>query len=83
MSKLAYSRRKRMRPNLFALEKQRKYPLDTIARARNALARVSAYGTSNEKYEVRREVFAKYPQLKGGKAYQDFLRQKQARRAKK
>jgi len=75
-----YQKRKRLHNASFALEKQRKYPIDTIARARNALARVAANGTPDEKYEVRREVFAKYPSLKDGKAYRDFQRQKMARR---
>lgn len=80
MSKLTYAKRKRLRKSSFALEGQCKYPIDTIARACNALARVSANGTPDEKYEVRREVFAKYPSLKDGKSYQLFLKQKAARR---
>jgi len=74
-----YQKRKRLHDSSFALEKQRKYPIDTIARARNALSRVAANGTPDEKYEVRREVFAKYPSLKDGKSYRDFIRQKIAR----
>jgi hypothetical protein len=79
MPKLSYKRRKGMRSSSFALEKERKYPIDTIGRARNALARVATFGTPAEKYEVRHEVFAKYPSLKDGRAYQDFLKQKKAR----
>lgn len=77
-----YQKRKRLHSSSFALEKQRKYPIDTLARAKNALARVSAYGTPEEKYEVRREVFAKYPSLKDGKSFRDFIRQKIARKAR-
>jgi hypothetical protein len=69
-----------MRPSSFALERQRKYPINDLAHARNALARVAAHGTPAEKYEVRREVFAKFPSLKSGKSYQDYLRQKKARK---
>ena len=39
------------------------YPIDTKARARNALARVAAHGTAEEKAEVRRKVKAKYPDI--------------------
>ena len=41
-----------------------RYPMDTIARARNALARVSAHGTPAEQRAVRRAVYAKFPELK-------------------
>ena len=47
----------------FALPKERKYPIDTIERARNALARVSQFGTSAEKKTVRAKVHAKYPSI--------------------
>lgn len=42
----------------------RKYPIENIAHARNALARVSAYGSPKEKAEVRRKVYARYPKLR-------------------
>ena len=41
-----------------------RYPIDTIKRGRNALARVSAHGTPAEKAAVRRAVYANYPELK-------------------
>lgn len=63
MAKLTYQQRKRLPARQFALEKERKYPLEDITHARNALARVSAFGTESEKVEVRREVYTKYPQL--------------------
>jgi len=65
--------RRRLSRKQFALppspeEKRRgikgRYPIDTIERARNALARVSAYGTPEEKAKVRRAVYRKYPGLK-------------------
>ena len=40
-----------------------KYPIDTLARARNALARVSAHGSSREKAMVKAAVKRKYPAL--------------------
>ncbi len=64
MAKLTYQKRKRMRGTSFALEKERKYPIDTIARGRNALARVAQHGTLAEQAEVKREVYAKYPSLR-------------------
>lgn len=47
----------------FAIEKKRKYPIEDKAHARNALARVSAFGSPSEKAEVRREVRQKYPDI--------------------
>ena len=41
-----------------------RYPIPDKAHARNALARVSAYGTSAEKAIVRRNAYKKYPSLK-------------------
>jgi pyrroloquinoline quinone (PQQ) biosynthesis protein C len=46
---------------------ERAYPIHDIAHARNALARVSAYGTSEEKRRVRAAVYRRYPSLKKGK----------------
>lgn len=45
-------------------EAKGKYPIHDLAHARNALARVSAYGTPAEKKIVREKVYAKYPQLR-------------------
>ncbi len=53
-----------MRGSSFALPRERKYPIDTLARGRNALARVSAHGTEKEQGIVRRKVYQKYPSLK-------------------
>lgn len=64
MAKLTYEKRQRMRKTSFALPKERKYPIDTIARGRNALARVSAYGNRKEQGIVKRKVYAKYPSLR-------------------
>lgn len=43
-----------------------RYPIDTEARARSALAYVSQHGTPQEKEMVRRKVYARYPELKAG-----------------
>lgn len=40
------------------------YPIPDISHARNALARVSQFGSSTEKARVRAAVYAKFPQLK-------------------
>lgn len=64
MAKLTYAKRKRMRDSSFALPRERKYPIDTLVRGRNALARVSAFGNEKEKAIVRRKVYKKYPSLK-------------------
>lgn len=56
------SRRRRMAPSQFALS-GRRYPIDTIGRARNALARVAQHGNPSEKATVRRKVHARYPSI--------------------
>jgi len=50
----------------------RRYPIHDLAHARNALARVSAYGTPEEKKKVRAAVYRKYPELRNGK--EDFAK---------
>lgn len=47
--------------NDFVFKKDRKYPINDENHARNALARVSQYGTSEEKAKVRSAVSRKYP----------------------
>lgn len=41
----------------------RKYPIEDEAHARNALARVAANGSPEEKAEVRRKVHERYPSI--------------------
>jgi hypothetical protein len=64
MAKLTYEKKKRLHKKSFALPKERKYPIQDISHARNALARVSAYGTKKEQVIVRRKVLKKYPSLR-------------------
>ena len=52
--------RKQIKASNFALP-GRRYPVNTAARARNALARVAQFGTAAEKAKVRRTVKAKFP----------------------
>lgn len=62
------ARRRRLKSSTFGLPGQRKYPLDTKGRARNALSRVSQHGTPAQKARVRSAVSRKYPSIKvGGK----------------
>lgn len=73
MAKLTHKQRKGMKKGAFALpgKKTKKnpagrggYPIPDISHARNALARVSRFGTPTEKAEVRRKVYRKYPSLR-------------------
>lgn len=64
MAVLTYQKRKRMRSSSFALPKERKYPIHNLVHAKNALARVSTYGTKKEQAIVKRKVYKKYPSLK-------------------
>ena len=42
------------------------YPIPDLAHARNALSRVSQFGTPAEQARVRAAVYAKFPALKSG-----------------
>jgi len=64
MTKLTSKKRKRLRDSSFALPAQRKYPINDITHARNALARVAQNGTEYEKRKVKAAVYKKYPSLK-------------------
>ena len=61
--------RKKMSSKSFALPRAKKYRIDDLAHARNALARVSQHGSPAQKKAVRQAVVRKYPSLKktGGK----------------
>ncbi len=64
MAQLTSRGRKRMRSSSFAIPSKRKYPINDISHARNALARVAQHGSPKEKAQVRRAVYRKYPSLK-------------------
>jgi hypothetical protein len=51
---------KRLRSSAFAYPKTRQYPINTLKRARNALARAAQPGTSGSYSHVLRKVKAKY-----------------------
>ena len=59
--KLTYKKRKSLPKKSFAIPGKRKYPIHDKAHARNALARVSAHGTPQEKRQVRAAVKRRYP----------------------
>lgn len=56
-----------MSPREFALPGKRGYPINDASHARNALARVSEFGTPAEKAEVREKVHERYPGIGSGK----------------
>jgi hypothetical protein len=56
-------KRSKMKPSSFALPKQKKYPVNTLPRARNAIARVQQNGSPTEKAAVFSAVRRKYPAL--------------------
>ena len=60
---LTYRKRKQLPDSAFAIPEKRKYPIHDIAHARNALARVAAFGTPEEKRRVRAAVYRRYPEL--------------------
>jgi hypothetical protein len=53
--------RNRIKGSNFVFPKERRYPIHDVAHARNALARVSQYGTPDEQAKVRAAVHSKYP----------------------
>ena len=62
MAKLTSAKRGKLKSSSFALP-GRKYPIEDANHARNALARVSQYGTPSQKAEVRAKVHARYPSI--------------------
>jgi|GEM_PF-1483724 len=66
IGKLTTAERNALPDSEFAEPEKRKYPIEDINHARNALARVSQFGTKKEKAEVRNAVNKKYPELAQG-----------------
>lgn len=58
--KLTSTARKALPTSTFAVPSKRKYPINDKNHARNALARVSQFGNSSEKAEVRKKVKSKF-----------------------
>jgi hypothetical protein len=63
MAKLSSAGRNGLPAKSFAEPKERKYPIENAAHAKNALARVSQFGTPAEKTKVKKAVKAKYPSI--------------------
>jgi len=70
---LSTEARKKLPKSDFAIPEKRAYPIDTANRARNALSRVSQFGTPEEKSRVRRAVHMRYPEIgrEGDQKYYD------------
>lgn len=68
MAKLTSGARKALPKKSFAEPGKRAYPINNANHARNALSRVSQFGSSAEKAKVRSAVKRKFPNIgKGGK----------------
>jgi hypothetical protein len=61
MAILTTEKRKHLRDSSFAIPEERRYPINDIAHARNALARSSG---KPEEARVKKAVYKKYPSLK-------------------
>ena len=57
---------KKLKSSEFAYPEERKYPINTKARARNALARAAQSGTAGSYQTVAKKVRRKYPSIKTG-----------------
>jgi hypothetical protein len=63
MARLSTSERKAIPSSSFAEPDKRKYPIENAAHAKDALSRVSRFGTPAEKAKVNAAVKAKYPSM--------------------
>lgn len=62
--RLTASQRRKLPRSSFALPSQRKYPIDTKARAKSALSYSARSDTAGSASTVRRAVLKRYPSLK-------------------
>lgn len=60
---LSYEERQALPDQDFAIQKNRRYPIHNEEHARNALARVTQYGTVSEQRAVREAVAERYPSI--------------------
>lgn len=63
-AELTAKKRNKLPKTAFAIPGKRAYPIQDLAHARNALARVAQFGTPAEKKAVRAAVYRRYPQLR-------------------
>ena len=68
MAKLSYQQRKSLPSSAFVYPGERRYPIHDLPHARNALARVSQFGTPAEKSKVRSAVYGKWESLRKSRA---------------
>lgn len=61
--KLSYQARQKLPSKDFVFPGKRKYPIEDKPHARNALSRVSTFGSPSEKKAVRSAVHSKYPEI--------------------
>jgi len=79
MAELTTKKRNALPSKSFAIPSKRAYPIEDIAHARNALARVAAFGTEAEKAQVRTAVYKRYPELKPEETHeQEYARKRSA-----
>jgi hypothetical protein len=64
MSKLTAAERNALPDSAFAEPSLRKYPMNDANHARNALARVSQFGSSQEKSEVKTKARSGFPSIR-------------------
>ena len=63
MAKLTSKQRKNLSGGEFAIPEKKAYPINDPAHARNALARVSQFGTPAEKSQVQAAVHRHFPDI--------------------
>lgn len=63
-AKLSTEGREHIKDSNFAIPSERKYPIHDESHARNAISRVSANGTEEEKGKVKAAVYRKYPSMR-------------------
>jgi hypothetical protein len=63
MAKLTTKARKKLKKSSFVFPAKRAYPIEDPNHARNALARVSQFGTPAEQATVKAAVHKKYPSI--------------------
>lgn len=85
MAKLSYSDREKIPSSDFVLSKKAggpagkgSYPIPDKSHARNALSRVSQFGSSSEKATVRAKVHSKFPDV--GKSHKPETRKRGVKR---
>jgi hypothetical protein len=73
----------RLPSSAFAYPKQRAYPINTVARRRNALARAAQPGTFGTKAHVERAIKRKYGKRSGVKSITKRMRKQTTHRRRR